>query len=90
MERNARSTYLTTIHLIVHLITDDPILIFIFFMLSHSFDRVVAKISAIEKDAGLNLPMNDNEEISKVSLSSSLSVFSSFIVLNINILKRAM
>lgn len=59
-------------------------------MLSHSFDRVVAKISAIEKDAGLNLPMNDNEEISKVSVGLSLSVISSFIVLNINILKRAM
>jgi hypothetical protein len=90
MELNVRSTYLTTIHLIVHLITDDPMLIFIFFMLSHSFDRVVAKISAIEKDAGLNLPMNDNEEISKVSLGLSLLVFASFIVLNINILKRAM
>ena len=75
----------TTIHLIIHLIVDDPMSIFIFFILSHSFDRVVAKISAIEKDAGLNLPMNDNEEISKVSLGLSLSVFSLFIVLNINI-----
>jgi hypothetical protein len=37
-----------------------------------SFDRVVAKISAIEKDAGLNLPMGDNEEISKVSENPSL------------------
>jgi hypothetical protein len=38
-----------------------------FFSFFVSFDRVVAKISAIEKDAGLNLPMSDNEEISKVS-----------------------
>lgn len=33
---------------------------------SISFDRVVELISKIENDAGVSLPINDNEEISKV------------------------
>ena len=41
--------------------------LFSFQITSISFDRVVELISKIENDAGVSLPINDNEEISKVS-----------------------